>query len=310
MKFQIGFAVLAASAVWAATPSLAAEYVAHPDRDLRRATAWAAGLNGDAQLRLVSQLTRKPIERFTARPSPVTYVWVVRDKTDGAAIAVNQASNIVMIPGLGSLNVYGGMSKEAVDVVESEQLQASVLQNISGDISFTYKMGDGKGRNLALWTAVDCPGCAKLEKGMKSYTKGFNGIVRIFPTTLHPDSRANLERIWCSKSPEKAWTDWMTSQKAPEPGGRNETPGCRSGYELAEDLGVVLSGVGLRIHGTPSVIYENGLTSPYFLRTAGTRGVNLYTTIGRISILREGFAVPSTGWKGGKSGASMFKGVR
>lgn len=282
--------ILAASAL-----PVFAGYEQLENRDLRRATAWAAGSNGQPQIDVIAKFTKRPASEFFARPSPVKYLWVVRDRKDDAAAVVNQDANLIMLPGNQVINVS---TREVVDKEGVDILKAGILQNISPDLILEYKMGSGEGRNLFLWTAVDCPSCTKLDNSIDAITRGMDGVIRMVPTSINPINKFTVNRIWCSSDPAKAWSVWMREKKLPNPSKAEAVvKGCERGYTLAEDLSAVLTSVGWPIYGTPSIIYENGFVSPHILRTVGERGSNLLTVPTRVNVLKTGFVEVPNVWK-------------
>lgn len=107
--------------------------------------------------------------------------------------------------------------------------------------------GPEDGLKVAIFTDPECPWCQKLE-GILKNMKGIRTYTFLFPIeSLHPQSKAKSDAIWCATDRHKALQDVMlngenlTSAGCDTPVGRN--------IQLGQKLGV---------NGTPALINESG----------------------------------------------------
>lgn len=273
-----------------------ANYEAQRERNFNNAISWANPANASKIVGVVAGLSKRPAGALSATPSPVKYLWVVRDTKDGSVLVVNDAGNLVLQPNGSVIDLASRQVVVGSDTIS--KIRAEVLKGISPELTLNYKMGNGEGRNVVLWTAVDCPSCVVLERGMDSYTRGMNGIIRIVPTSLAPTHETTLSQIWCSENPASAWEKWMKEAKVVNSNKKVGGAGCEKAAKMGDDLGVVLRSAGFPVFGTPSFIYENGLVNSHILKTAGVRGDNLYG-LANSDILRIGLVVNGanqSGW--------------
>ena len=265
-------------------------------RNFQSVVGWANPANAAKIASVVAGLSKRPADSFVASPSPVKYLWVVRDKKDGSVLVINDAGNLVLQPNGSVIDLVSRQVVVGNDTIS--KIRAEVLKGISPEMTLNYKMGNGEGRNVVLWTAVDCPSCVILERGLDSFTNGMNGVIRIVPTMLAPMHETTLSQIWCSDDPAVAWEKWMKESKLVGPSKKGGSVGCEKAAKMGDDLGVVLRSAGFPVYGTPSFIYENGLVNAHILKNAGLRGDSLYG-LPSSDILRLGLVSKSenqSGW--------------
>lgn len=111
--------------------------------------------------------------------------------------------------------------------------------------------GDGK-RVIAVFSDPDCPYCSKLEQEL-SKLNNLTIYTFLYPLNeLHPGAKNIADAIWCAKDKAAAWSNYMTSSKAP-----TKVTGCAAPTEqiaaLANKLG---------ISGTPFLVAQDARTMP------------------------------------------------
>ncbi len=110
--------------------------------------------------------------------------------------------------------------------------------------------GDPKGVPVAVFTDPDCPFCRQLEQELPK-VKGVKIYTFLFPLeSIHKQSRAKAEAIWCAKNQHKALQDIMLHNKQ---AGDIKSTVCAS--PIAENIALAEK---LGINGTPTLIAGDG----------------------------------------------------
>jgi thiol:disulfide interchange protein DsbC len=113
--------------------------------------------------------------------------------------------------------------------------------------------GNGK-RKMAIFTDPNCSFCKRLEKELS----GINNVtVYFFMYPIFPGSDEIVRNVLCSKSPIKAWDDWMLSGITP----------AKATCSTQTDKVLVL-GQKLHVNGTPNLVFANGIQVPGLLPAA------------------------------------------
>jgi len=107
--------------------------------------------------------------------------------------------------------------------------------------------GDPNGKAIAVFTDPDCPYCRKLEEQLKEVS-GVKVYTFLFPIdSLHPNSKAKSDSIWCAEDRHQALLEVMIDNKT-LPAAECETP--------VKELQAL--GNSLAITGTPTMIAGDG----------------------------------------------------
>lgn len=136
------------------------------------------------------------------------------------------------------------------------QARLNKLQAVKWDtlpLNNALKTVKGKGeRKLVVFSDVDCPYCRKFEAEL---TKVDNITVYTFlyPIEgLHPKAVQTSKQIWCAPDRNKAWDDYITRGTVPNNDGK-----CANPVETTIALGGKL-----KVSGTPTIIFANGIRVP------------------------------------------------
>ena len=107
--------------------------------------------------------------------------------------------------------------------------------------------GDGK-RVIAIFEDPNCGYCKRFRhttlKDIENVT-----VYTFMYNILSEDSAVKSKNIWCSPDRNKAWDDWMISDKVPATAPAN----CVNPNEQISQLGQKL-----RINGTPAIFFADG----------------------------------------------------
>ncbi|MGZ3241327.1 MAG: hypothetical protein ACXWJK_13645, partial [Burkholderiaceae bacterium] len=147
--------------------------------------------------------------------------------------------------------------------IEVAELRSELLANIDTDKLIKVQYGDGGGRRMILFSAVDCVHCQRFEHSVSKMAANLNTTFYVFPLSLQPmttsQGQVNWQTaatIWCSPQNSVAWLAYW---KDPVPIG-NQYCGLtgRQTAKAFDYLRGLLSSVGIKVQGTPEVVREDG----------------------------------------------------
>lgn len=161
----------------------------------------------------------------------------------------------------GDLLAIGGSfidtpAKRALSEDEAANVRDEVLQSVDFSKLIKLNYGNGGGRRVILWSAVDCPSCYRFEEWMIRTNP--NATFYLVPTALNRADKAlrNLvTNIWCSVDPAAAWRSWMIGRKQPTGPFKAQ---CDVSFDTGEAFAMAMTNTGFRLMGTPAYIVENG----------------------------------------------------
>lgn len=136
------------------------------------------------------------------------------------------------------------------------QQRLNRLQAVNWDtlpLQSALKTVKGKGeRRLVVFSDVDCPYCRKFEEELAK-VDNITVYTFLYPVEgLHPKAVQTSKQIWCASDRNKAWNDYIEDGKVPNNDGKCANP---------VDATIAL-GQRLRINGTPTLIFANGVRVP------------------------------------------------
>ncbi len=141
--------------------------------------------------------------------------------------------------------------KTKENVTETRLRQVNAIDFASLPLERAIKVVRGNGaRKMAVFEDPNCGYCKRFERDLQGMTD-LTTYVFLYPI-LAPDSVTKAKAIWCAPDPAKAWIDTMVHDKLPKDEGSCSTP-------LEKN---VAYGREKRIHGTPTIIFENGERVP------------------------------------------------
>jgi len=140
-------------------------------------------------------------------------------------------------------------TRENVTEARMRKVNAINFNTLPLDSAIKIVRGNGS-RKIALFEDPNCGYCKRFERDFLGVTD-VTAYVFLYPI-LAPDSVDKAKAIWCAPDPGKAWIDTMVHDKLPAEQGKCATP-------LDKNLAF---GQEKRIHGTPTLIFENGERLP------------------------------------------------
>lgn len=178
-----------------------------------------------------------------------------------------------------------GAQPRPLSLGEITDLRKEVTAAIDYDKLPKIIHGNGGGRRLVMFSAVDCPFCKAFEDTMRKHAADLNSTIYVVPSSLQKISQGGarqwqaVSRIWCADDAGAAWQGFWASRAIPEP------RQCRfsdpQAAELAEQqLRDILMAVGVRVAGAPQFVREDGaiivnkldMNSSYIAATFGPAG--------------------------------------
>lgn len=147
---------------------------------------------------------------------------------------------------------------------EINELKTEILRNIDTDKLIKIQYGDGGGRKLILFSAIDCPYSSKFEAALSKQKLNLNTTFYVVPASLHNEDTAKGKQnwqtaanIWCNEDNSSAWLSYWRNPK-PIFGQKCELDSFQassnSSYLLA-----ILKSVGIKISSSPAIIREDGM---------------------------------------------------
>lgn len=109
-------------------------------------------------------------------------------------------------------------------------LRAEVMANIQYDKLIKVVYGNGGGRKILMFSALDCPGCTRLEKGLHKAAPAMNTTFYVVAGSLQEMDRGampflqNVARIRCDSNPAQAWQTYWATRAVPPKGACALTP--------------------------------------------------------------------------------------
>lgn len=120
------------------------------------------------------------------------------------------------------------------------------------DAAIKKVKGSGK-RKLAVFSDPDCPYCKKLEAELAKVTD-VTIYTFLYPiASLHPQAGDKAKAVWCSADRVKAWDELMQKGTVPQAVANCDASSLAKVAEL---------GAKLKVNGTPTLIFADGLRVP------------------------------------------------
>lgn len=117
-----------------------------------------------------------------------------------------------------------------------------------------WGFGNPKGKPLYVFSDPTCHYCGQLDRALKAVAKDY--YIHLYPTpVLGPQGIALVANFACSANPQKAWDDWMTSQKINEKV-KIEKECSSAALDVANSNIGAMKGLGFK--GVPVIVRADG----------------------------------------------------
>ena len=146
-------------------------------------------------------------------------------------------------------NIIDLKTKENVTEARLRQVNMIKWDQLPLDQAVKVVRGNGS-RKIAIFEDPNCGYCKRLERDLQGVTD-ITVYVLLYPI-LSPESVTQSKAIWCSANPSKVWLDHMVRDSAISGDSSCQTPVDK----------ILALGQAKRVHGTPTIIFENGERVP------------------------------------------------
>jgi thiol:disulfide interchange protein DsbC len=169
----------------------------------------------------------------------------------GGLYEVRVGSEIFYIDDKAQVIIMGNILDMKTGVNYTQQKIDEVNRIKFSDLPFELALktvkGDGK-RQIASFEDPNCGPCKQFRANLKDLNNVT--IYTFMYTILSEDSEVKARNIWCSANRNKAWEDMMLTGKEP--------PAAPAKCEAPNEK-VLALGRKLRVRGTPTIFFEDGL---------------------------------------------------
>jgi thiol:disulfide interchange protein DsbC len=189
---------------------------------------------------LKKKIPEAPVE--SVRKTPYNGLWEV--VAGGEIFYTDEKASFLSLGPIVDLN-----TRENVTEARLRQVNAINFSTLPFDAAIKIVRGNGA-RKIALFEDPNCGYCKRFERDLQGVSD-ITVYVFLYPI-LAPDSVDKSKAIWCAPDRGKAWIDAMVHDKLPPYEGRCQAP-------LDKNLAF---GRDKKIHGTPTLVFENGERLP------------------------------------------------
>ncbi len=158
-----------------------------------------------------------------------------------------------------------GIPLRQLNLDEVAGLRAEVLSGLDYDKLIKVQHGDGGGRRIILFSAVDCPFCKKFEDAMREIDNNVNTTFYVVPSSLRSLSRGGelpkwqaVSNIWCAEDNGAAWLAFWGNRRIAAPR-QCEFADPRNADASVQNLYAIFQAAGMNIVGTPNLVREDGV---------------------------------------------------
>ena len=198
-----------------------------------------------------------------AAPSLVRGMYVITDGQGKFSGFVNEAGTLYGDPTGMRVFSPSGAPHRPMTPQEIAGLRAEVMAGIDYDKLVKVSYGDGGGRHMLMFSALDCQYCKMFEEYFKVLGRTNNTTFYVVPSSLRAGNDGGeavwrgVSQIWCDSNNGEAWKRyWATKELPPQ-------RQCAFDPATAETAGRYLKGIlqviGTRIDGVPTIVREDGV---------------------------------------------------
>jgi hypothetical protein len=164
----------------------------------------------------------------TVIPSLVNGLHVVQRRNNGEPIFFTNAAGNILGASDGVYVIPPGQPPRKMNAEEQRQFSAEVMSNLRYDKLLKVGYGNGGGRRIVMFSAINCPACATLESNLQKTEAKLNQQGSSLNTTLYvvPSSLEPLEpngwnswkvaaSLWCSGDQGNDWRGYWSKHVFP-----------------------------------------------------------------------------------------------
>ena len=163
------------------------------------------------------------------------------------------------------MRVYSpsGAQPRPITPQERDALRAEMMSAIEYDKLIKVSYGDGGGRKMLMFSALDCRYCKIFEQLFSKVGPTNNTAYYVVPSSLRPLKAGGQEvwqgvtQIWCAPDNGQAWKHYWATNELPAPRqcGIDAVKADRDVHYLTSLLKVA----GVNVTGTPQLVREDGV---------------------------------------------------
>ena len=238
--------------------------------------AWADA-SADATHRLFAHLAQArlqlPISEAQAHASAtlVNQLYALSD-AQGRSFGYFNDTGTLLLDARGA-QVLGPNGLRALTPDETSALRLEMMERIRYEALIKLVYGQGGGRRVLMFSALDCPYCRRFEDTLGFVGDQLNTTFYVVPSALVGiegdgiSTWQKVSRIWCAESPGNAWEGFWSEGSLPAV---NASRACefaqpQSAVLANQQLREILKAVGSRIFAVPQFVREDGVV----LRSGG-----------------------------------------
>lgn len=197
-------------------------------------------------------------------PTLVKGIYSLMTRQGGFVTFTNEAGTLTGDSRSFEVMSMNGTGRRPLTPDEVKALRAEVMAAIDYEKLPKVTYGNGGGRRLVMFSAIDCGYCKLFEEEMRRQARGLDSTIYVVPSSLQPIPKGGLQqwqtvsRLWCAEDGGTAWRAFWASRTVPPP--RQCAFADPQTAQLAERrLNDILNAVGAGVHGTPTVVREDGV---------------------------------------------------
>ena len=194
--------------------------------------------------RIKAELKKKLPEAPIDAVRKVPYGGLYEVVAGGEIIYTDEKATFILIGPIVDLK-----TKENVTETRLRQVNAVKFESLPLDQAIRIVRGNGS-RKIAMFADPNCGYCKRFERDLLA-VNDITVYLFLYPI-LSPDSTEKSKAVWCSADPAKAWIDLMTKDAVIQADKSCPTP-------IEKNLAF---GREKKIHGTPTIFFENGERIP------------------------------------------------
>jgi len=191
-----------------------------------------------------------------ASPTLVKHIYSLYNKQNQFLGYTNEAGTLLGdTQGFKILSEIGAQP-QPLSVEETNDLRAEVTANIDYDKLPKVTYGNGGGRHIIMFSAVDCSFCRRFEDTISKSPTGINTTFHVVPLSLRTLEEGGLAQwqtisnILCADNPGAAWQVFWAFHSIPQPQ-QCQFSDPRSVEKIEKNLHEILMAVGIHHEGTP-----------------------------------------------------------
>jgi hypothetical protein len=214
---------------------------------------------------------KSSLDVATVMPSLVRGLYVVQQRNHGEPILFTNTEGTIVGGSDGVYVVNPGQSVRPMTAEEHQQFSAEVMNNLRYDKLLKVGYGNGGGRRIVMFSAINCPVCSQLEAvfqkaeaKLNQQGSSLNTTFYVVPSSLEPlepngwNSWKVAASLWCSSDQGNDWRSYWSRRVVPNADiARCPLPTLEAARSRDALYLILSAAVGTQIKGVPTLIRED-----------------------------------------------------